>query len=171
VRNDPRFRALLENSFHQHAFFWNGPHLLWKVAEDFLNVGSGGVKVREHRYAIIEGCVPHMCDEEEGFLWVDTKSEKPKAIFAALTAIRGEGIHGSPSLFHLWIFSNSTLRQDHVTNESLPDDFLYPLQDWFDEIGGRDLVSATFVGPNDGMIPLLPSALHLAGTSGLPHQE
>jgi hypothetical protein len=111
-----------------------------------------------------------MCDTEEGFLWVDTDPRDHVVLFAALTAIPGEGIHGSPSLFHLWIFCNHSLPQDFV-EKSLPDEFLYSMQDWIDEIGGRRVVSAMFVGPENKMTPLLPSALHLTGTSGQAHEE
>jgi hypothetical protein len=170
VRTDPRFRPLLEQNFHQQAFYWNKRDPLWKGAYTFLQVGSGKVKVKENRYVIISGCVPHMCPEEVGFLWVDTDSKNSEVIFAALTAIPGEGKHGVPSLFHLWIFCNHSLPQDFV-EKSLPDEFLYSMQDWIGEIGGRHVVSAMFVGPENKMTPLLPSALHSTGTSGQPHEE
>jgi hypothetical protein len=170
VRTDPRFRPLLARNFHQQAFYWNTHDPLWKDVFTFLQVGGGKVKVKEHRYAIVSGCVPHMCDTEEGFLWVDTDPRIHDVIFAALTAIPGEGIHGSPSLFHLWIFCNHSLPQDFV-EKSLPDGFLYSMQDWIDEIGGRHVVSAMFVGPENKMTPLLPSALHLTGISGQAHEE
>lgn len=162
VRTDPRFHRLLVQNLHQQAFFWNQPAPVWKVAETFLGVGSGGLKVKEHRYAIIDGCVRHMCPDYEGFLWVDTDPKNDEVLFVALTAIPGEGINGtSPSLFHLWIFGNRNLRQDFVDNESLPDQFLYPMQDWIDKTGGRHVVSAMFVGPDGKLIPLLPRSLHL----------
>jgi hypothetical protein len=161
VRNDPRFHPLLERNLRQQAPFWNPHEPLWHVVETFLQLGGGKVKVKEHRYGIISGCVPHRCDEEEGFLWVDTSPKSSALIFAALTAIPGGGIHGSPSLFHLWIYSNHPLRQDFDNNESLPDEFLYPMQDWIDEVGGRHVISAMFVGPDSKMIPLLTQSLHL----------
>jgi hypothetical protein len=163
VRNDPRFLGLLEESLRQQTFFWNAHEPLWRGANLFLDVGGGRVTIKKDRYGIISGCVPHRCDEEEGFLWVDTNPTNPEVIFAALTAIPGEGIHASPSLFHLWIFSNHALRQDFVDNEPLPDKFLYPMQDWIDEIGGRHIVSVMFVGPDDRMTPLLTQSLHLPG--------
>lgn len=161
VRTDPRFRSLLVQSFPQQAFFWTKQEPLWKVADTFLGVGFGEVKVVDHRYAILRGCVPHMCDEFEGFLWVDTGRQNSTTFFAALTEIQGGNNDGAPSLFHLWIFGNRPLGKDFFSNESLPDEFLYPMQDWIDETGGRHILSAVFVGPDNQMTPLLTQSLHL----------
>lgn len=171
VRGDPKYLPLLRENLKQMSYIWNAPQPLWQVAGDFLGVGGGRVKVVGERYAVITGCVPHRCDELEGFLWVDTDAKKPELFFAALEAISGEGTHGPPTPFHLWVFSNRPNSWDFSQNGSLPDAFTYPLQDWFDEIGGRQVVSVMFVSPNGNMTPLLPSAIHLAGVSGRPHES
>jgi len=141
------------------------------AAEDFI--GEKPV-VLQDRYMTIDGCVRHMCPELEGFLWIDTASAHSDIIFAALVAIpNGKADAVQLQLFHLWVFSSRPTSQSFMfeNSEFLPDMFLYPLQDWFDKLSGRRIASVMFVGSDGRMKPLLPSALHLSGDSGQPHEK
>ena len=169
IRTEARFHHLLVQSFRQRADFLEGHPPLWQIIEDYLGVGTGNITIKDDRYAMIDGCVRHVCPDRQEFLWVDTDPKNHTVFFAALDAIQSEGISKeSPSLFHLWIFGNHNLRQDGVNNESLPDQFLYPLQDWIDSFGSRHVVSAIFVGPGGKMTPLLTNSLHLPGFQAAP---
>jgi hypothetical protein len=171
LQNDPKFRALLQRNLPQQALFLPGHRSVGIAILDFI--GNKPV-VLSNRYLTIHGCVRHECPELSGFLWIDTLSPQSDLIFAVLEAIPGEGIGPeSPSLFHLWIFQNHPLSDDFVfdVEESPVNEFLYPLQDWFDGFGGRHIISVMLVGSDGKMKPLLPEKLHLAGVSGQEHPE
>jgi hypothetical protein len=171
LQNDPKFRALLQRNLPQQALFLPGHRSVGIAIRDFI--GDTPVILR-NRYLTIDGCVRHDCPELSGYLWIDALSPRNDLFFAALEAIPGEGIGPkSPSLSHLWIFQNSPLRDDFLfaEDESPANEFLYAFQDWFDEIGGRHIVSVMLVGSDGKMKPLLPENLHLAGVSGQEHPE
>jgi hypothetical protein len=171
LQNDPRFRTLLQRNLPQQALFLPGHRSVGIAIRDFI--GDTPVILR-NRYLTIDGCVRHDCPELSGYLWIDALSPRNELFFAVLEAIPGEGIGPkSPTLLHLWIFQNTPLRNDFLfaENESPANEFLYAFQDWFDRIGGRNIVSVMLVGSDGKMKPLLPEKLHLAGVSGQEHPE
>ena len=171
LQNDPKFRALLQRNLPQQALFLPGHRSVGVAILDFI--GDKPVVLR-NRYLTINGCVRHDCPELSGFLWIDTLSPRNDLFFAALEAIPDEWVGPkSPSLFHLWIFQNTPLRDDFLfdEDESPANEFLYSFQDWFDGFGGRQIVSVILVGSDGKMKPLLPEKLHLAGVSGQEHPE
>ena len=158
VRNNSKYLPFLKAYLTQETFFDAGRRPLWQVAEEFLGVGSGKVKIYDNKYAAIAGCVAHMCDTLQGFLWIDTAATNPRVYFAASTMIDDQGSGGDEKFFHLWIFANQTLKDDDNGNlEPLPAEFLGPLADW---LGQLNVASVMFVGHVGEMIPLLPASLH-----------
>ena len=158
VRRDPKYLPFLKAYLTQEAYFSAGPRPLWKVADEFLDVGTGRVKIYDQRYATISGCVAHMCNLLQGFLWVDTASKAPQVFFAALTVMQDQGATPDQQPAYLWIFANQTLNDDDNGNlEKLPAEFLNPLAEW---LGKGEPTSVMFVGHVGEMIPLLPSYLH-----------
>ncbi len=175
VRRDPKYLPFLKAYLTQESFFSAGPRPLWKVAEEFLDVGSGRVTIYGGRYATIDGCVAHMCNELQGFLWVDTAAKAPQVFFAATKTINDQassgdgGSGGNEKFFQLWIFANRTLKDDDNGNlEPLPAEFLGPLADW---LGQLNVASVMFVGHVGEMIPLLPGSLHPKGNSQTTNKE
>lgn len=171
LQNDPKFRALLQRNLPQQALFLPGHRSVGIAIQDFI---SETPVILRNRYLTIDGCVRHDCPELSGYLWIDALSPRSDLYFAVLEAIPGEGIGPeSPSLFHLWIFQNSPLRNDFLfaQDEAPTNEFLYAFQDWFDRLGRRNVVSAMLVGSDGKMKPLLPENLHLAGISGQVHLE
>jgi len=171
IQNDPKFKTLLQRNLPQQALFLPGHRSVGIAIQDFI--GDTPVILR-NRYLTIDGCVRHVCPDLSGYLWIDALSSRNNLFFAVLEAIPGEGIGPkSPSLFHLWIFQNFSLRDDFLfaEDESPTNEFLYALQDWFDKTRGGHIVSVMLVGSDGKMKPLLPEKLHLAGVSGQEHPE
>jgi hypothetical protein len=159
VRNDPQFALLLQRTLPQRQYFESGMSLA-KAIQYYLGVGTGRVTVDDGRYAMVTGCVPHMCDTSEGLLWVDTQSAPANVLFAALDPIAGTQVAGSTTTYHLWIFGSQLLHADFDHVDALPDDFVKALQE---NVGDRPVASVTFVEPSGIMIPLLPKqSLHLS---------
>jgi hypothetical protein len=159
VRRDPRFEALLTRTLPQHQFFV-GDMTLAKAAKYYMGVGTGRVTVDHGRYAVVTGCVPHLCNDSGGLLWVDTQSTRPSLLFVALDPDAGTEVQGTASSYHLWIFGNELLSADTNHIGALPDDFLQALNGW---VSGRKVTAAIFVEPKGMMIPLLPQpSLHLS---------
>ena len=168
VRNDPQFAALLTRALPQRQFF-EGNMTLTKAAEYYMGVGTGRVTVDEGRYATVTGCVPHMCNTNEGLLWVDTQSARPQVLFAALDPIAGTQGEGGTTTWHLWIFGSQLLHADFDHVDALPDDFMKQLKDW---AGDRPVASAIFVEPSGILIPLLPKeSLHLSLATEINNSE
>jgi hypothetical protein len=162
VRTDPRFAALLTRSLPQRQFFVANLTLA-KAAAYYMGVGTGRVTLDQGRYAVVSGCVPHMCNEAGGLLWVDTQKASPAVLFTALDPDAGTEVGGTAASNHLWIFGSRLLSADSDRVEALPDDFLQALKDW---VSARPISSAIFVEPNGMMIPLLPQpSLHLSQTA------
>jgi hypothetical protein len=158
VRRDPKYLPFLKTYLTQKSFFSAGPRSLWQVASEFLGVGSGRVTIYAQRYATINGCVAHMCDELQGFLWVDTVAKPPRVYFAATKAIDSQGTVEIQKSFQLWIFANQALNDDDNGGlEPLPTEFLGPLSDW---LGQLNVAAVMFVGHVGEEIPLLPGSLH-----------
>jgi hypothetical protein len=158
VRNDPQFVPLLERALPQRQSFEYGMTLA-KTIQYYLGVGSGRVTVDDGRYAVVTGCVPHLCDTSQGFLWVDTQSAPANVLFVAIDPMAGSQAEGSTASYHLWIFGSLLLHADSDHLDALPDDFIKTLQQ---EVGELPVASATFVEPNGAQIPLLPQqSLHL----------
>ena len=100
-----------------------------------------------------------MCDELQGFLWVDTAAKPLRVYFAAWEAIDPQGSGGNEKFFQLWIFANQTIKEaDNGGLEPLPVEFLGPLADWLNQL---NVASVMFVGHVGEEIPLLPGSLHL----------
>ena len=159
VRNDPQFAMLLTRTLPQHQFFIAGMTLT-KAAEYYMGVGTGRVTVDDSRYATVTGCVPHMCNTDEGLLWADTQGAQPEVLFAALDPMAGTQGEGNTTIWELWIFGSQLLHADFDHVDALPEDFMKQLQDW---AGDRPLGAALFVEPNGIIIPLLPKeSLHLS---------
>jgi hypothetical protein len=164
VRKDPQFAPLLRSTLPQRQFF-ESKMTLAAAIQYYLGVGTGRVTVADGRYATVTGCVPHMCDESQGLLWVDTKSAGPNVLFAALDPISGTESEGSTTTYHLWIFGSQLLHADTDHVDALPDDFLKQLHSL---VGGRPVSSAVFVEPSNIMVPLLPKqSLHLSVVSSV----
>lgn len=171
LQNAPRFRALLQRELPQQALFLPGNRSVGNAILDFI--GDTPVVLKD-RYLTTDGCIRHICPQLSWYLWIDALSQQSNLYFAALEAIPGEGIGPkNPSLFHLWIFQNTPLRNDFLfsESESPPNEFLYAFQNWFDRTAGRHIVFAMLVGTDGKMKPLLPENLHLSGVSGQEHPE
>jgi len=168
VRNDPQFAVLLTRTLPQRQFFVTGMTLT-KAIEYYVGVGTGRVTVDDGRYATVMGCVPHMCNTNEGLLWVDTQSAQPEVLFAALDPMAGTQGEADTTIWELWIFGSRLLHADFDHVDALPDDFMKQLRDW---AGDRPLGAALFVEPNGMIIPLLPEqALHLSPAPGNNNSE
>lgn len=160
VRNDPQFMTLLKRTLPQPKFFGYGLTLM-KAIPYYIGVGSGRVTVDDGRYAVVTGCVPHMCDTSEGLLWVDTGSAPPEVLFAAIGPV-DDTQPASTATYELWIYGSKTLDADANHAAPLPADFMKQLDDF---AGGRAIASATFVEPNSKQISLSPAqSLHLASS-------
>ena len=168
VRSDRRYIPFLKAYLTQETFFDAGRRPLWQVADEFLGVGSGKVKIYANRYVAIAGCVAHMCDTLQGFLWIDTAAKNPRVYFAAATMIDDQGSGGDQKFFHLWIFANQTLSEVDGSLERLPAEFLGPLTDW---LGQLNAASVMFVGHVGEMIPLLPASMHPKGDSQVTNKD
>jgi hypothetical protein len=160
VLRDPQFAPLLTRMLPQHQVFEYGMTLT-KVIEYYLDVGTGRVTVDEGRYATVTGCVPHLCNTDQGLLWVDTGSATPNVLFAALQPMSGSQVQDdTTTAWELWIFGSQLLDVDFDHVGALPDDFMKRLKDW---VGDAPVGSALFVEPNGVVVPLLPKqTLHLS---------
>jgi len=162
VPNDPQFEPLLRRTLPQPKFFGYGLTLM-KAIPYYLGVGTGRVTVDDGRYAVVTGCVPHMCDTSQGLLWVDTGSAPPNVLFAAIDPADDSQVAQDSTRYELWIYGSQTLRADAKV-VALPVDFMKQLQDF---VGGRAVASATFVEPNSTHISLSPNqSLHLTQATG-----
>ncbi len=156
VRKDPQFEPLLRGTLPQPKFFAYGLTLM-KAIPYYIGVGSGRVTVDDGRYAVVTGCVPHMCDTSEGLLWVDTQSAPPNVLFAAIDPT--DDTHpAKTATYELWIYGSRQLNADANHGIALPDDFVKQLEDF---VGGWTVASATFVEPNSTQISLSPTRLLL----------
>jgi len=165
VRKDSQFEPLLRRTLPQSKFFGWGLTLA-KGIDTFLNVGTGLVTMDDGRYAVVTGCVAHMCNMDRGLLWVDTQSAPPNVLFVAIDPV--DDSQGDTGPYEVWIYGSQTLHADGDHLAPLPDDFMKQLEDF---AGGPMIASATFVEPDSTHISLSPAqSLHLvpATTSGQP---
>ncbi len=127
LQNEPRMVALLRSSLPQHQFFWRDRGRLTPLPDlvhTFLGV-PGKALLAEQRYAVINGCVPHDCDDR-GMLWIDTQdATHPLLIFAATDWVNGGDPNGGRPV-HLWLFSSSELNWSQ-----LPPEFRSSLSAWW----------------------------------------
>ena len=82
---DSNFRSFLKANLTAPQSFW-GTEPLADVAREFLSV-PGSVLADSNRYLSIDGCVPHFCPDR-GLLWIDTGTQQPLTVFAAIDWIQ-----------------------------------------------------------------------------------
>jgi hypothetical protein len=159
---DLRFLPLLKASFPQHQWFWYDHDSLVSMDDliyAFLAVSFGDPILDQGRYVTVNGCVAHVCNVDQGMLWIDTGVRPASLIFAAANLVSGNG----PAAYHLWIFSSTKLNWQH-----LPPSFSVSLPRWLSTSGSSgtsfkfDLV--TIVQPNGIMEDISPETLPIGTT-------
>jgi hypothetical protein len=107
---DPRFRALIKQSFDQRQTFWrdHGRFLtLPELVMEFIGIPEG-VSLEQDRFVTMAGCVPHACSAR-GMVWIDTKGTgRPLVLFVAPQDVSTEQTE-KRALQHLWVFSSVEL--------------------------------------------------------------
>jgi len=154
---DPRFLPLLKASFKDQPVVWK------EVAQPYQET-SGGVKVIDGRYAVIDGSPVHEDGIDNWLVWIDTQSYLPVVLYASLKSIDNDP---DDAMYSLTIVGGEP-HGKALSLATLPKGFMGTLQAWFsgktpfDGLGAsekRRVVSASFSGPNHKSIPLPADSL------------
>jgi hypothetical protein len=159
IWKDSRFPNLLKASFKDQPD-------VWKEVTQSYQLTSGGVKVLNGRYAVIDGCPVHECGIDNWLLWIDTQSDFPDVLYASLTVIDNDP---TDATYSLTIVDGEPHRKT-MSLATLPKGFWDTLQAWFSEKASFDdgffagyekrrIVAASFNGPNHKSIPLPAGSL------------
>lgn len=114
LASDPRFQALLRQSFTAPQSFWGANDPLHSVANDFLHGPPGRVLADDNRYLTADACVPHFC-HDRGLFWADLGAHEPLLVFAAIDWISDNRTTGdAASAYSMWVFPNRPLDRAHL---------------------------------------------------------
>ena len=166
LRNDERFPALLERSFHQPQAVWGKDVPLAAIIPRFVS-RFGAVNTRENRYLTVDGCVPSFC-AAHGMLWVDLGSPEPLLVFAAVNwTTETHTTDEANADYNLWLFPSRPMAAD-----ALPFALTASLARWDARLaaahrGVPHIAHALLVEPDGQPFPLNPV---LAGANTLPPQ-
>jgi hypothetical protein len=118
LRVDPRFHALLLDSFHRPQAIWGDNPLgqnepLDAVIPLFLSQ-HGTVTTQDNRYVSVDGCVPGFC-AAHGLLWLDLGTPHPLIVFAAVNwSPESHTTSEAAASYDLWLFPNRELSADEL---------------------------------------------------------
>jgi hypothetical protein len=118
LRVDPRFHALLLDSFHRPQAIWGDNPLgqnesLDAVIPLFLSQ-HGTVTTQDNRYVSVDGCVPGFC-AAHGLLWFDLGTPHPLIVFAAVNwSPESHTTSEAAASYDLWLFPNRELSADEL---------------------------------------------------------
>ena len=159
LANDPRFRALLRQTFTAPQGFWGTGKNAAEAAQEYLGGPPGRVIADENRYLSADACVQHFCPNR-GLLWADLGVPHPLLVFAAIDWISDNKTTAqADASYSMWVFSNRPLEPAH-----LPAALIRSVARWTAQpsSGSEQLENITrvfLVDPDGTPHPLTPSAI------------